>query len=97
MGNGNRRDSLSVLADLLDDMEEPRRITHLLYTSNLNYGRLTKYLKMLIIMGLADEQMKPHLFKITSEGKFFMNIINRRKKQNRELFNSTLIISSQSI
>jgi len=97
MGNGNRRDSLSVLADLLDDMEEPRRITHLLYTSNLNYGRLTKYLKMLIIMGLADEQMKPHLFKITSEGTFFMNIINRRKKQNRELFDSTLIISSQSI
>ena len=78
MGNGNRRDSLSVLADLLDDMEEPRRITHLLYASNLNYGQLTKYLKMLITMGLAHEQMKPHLFKITSEGIFFMNIINRR-------------------
>ena len=80
MGNGNRRDSLSVLADLLDDMEEPRRITHLLYASNLNYGQLTKYLKMLIMMGLAHEQMNPHLFKITSEGIFFMNIINRRIK-----------------
>jgi len=80
MGNRNRRDSLSVLADLLDNMEEPRRITHLLYASNLNYGQLTKYLKMLTKMRLADEQMKPHLFKITSEGKFFMNIINRRIK-----------------
>ena len=79
MGNGNRRDSLSILADLLDNMEEPRRITHLLYASNLNYGQLCKYLKMLKKMGLADEQMKPsHLYKITSEGKFFMEIINRR-------------------
>ena len=67
------------MADLLDHMEEPRRITHLLYASNLNYGQLCKYLKMLKMMRLADEQMKPyHLFKITSEGKFFMNIINRR-------------------
>jgi len=69
------------MAELLDNMEEPRRITHLLYASNLNYERLSKYLKMLTMMGLAHEQSNPyHSFRITHEGKFFMNIINRRIK-----------------
>ena len=74
-----RRDTLTILSDLLHNMKEPRRLTHLLYSSNLSYSQLVKYLKMVKEMGLIEEQMKPfHTFKITSDGQFFMEMMKKR-------------------
>jgi len=80
MRASNRRDTLSILADLLENMKEPKRITHLLYTSNLSYSQLTKYLKMITQMGLSEEHKIPfHSFKITQEGTYFVNIVRKRQ------------------
>ena len=75
-----RRDTLTVLSDLLQNMKEPRRITNLLYTSNLSYAQLTKYLKMIKLMGLAQENTKPfRSFSVTEDGKFFIEMVKKRE------------------
>jgi predicted transcriptional regulator len=79
MSAGNRRDTLSILSDLLDNMQEPRRITSLLYATNLSYSQFARYLKMVREMGLAQVQHKQHnLYQVTNDGKFFINLVKKR-------------------
>lgn len=81
MRDGARRDTLSVLSDLLENMMEPRRLTRLLYASNLSYSQFSKYLKMVRDMGLAKEQNEPfRSYSVTHDGKFFMELVRKREK-----------------
>ena len=81
MGN-ERRDTLSVLSDMLENMKEPSRITRLLHASNLSYSQFSKYIKMIIQMGLAQEQKEPyHSFTVTNDGKFFMSMVRKRTEE----------------
>ena len=75
-----RRDTLTILSELLGHMKEPRRITHLLYSSNLSYSQLVKYLKVVQEMGLAQKQAKPFdSFIITSDGEYFVDMVSKRQ------------------
>lgn len=75
----NRRDTLKIISDLLENMKEPKRLTHLLYASNLSYSQLSKYLKILKEMGLAIEQKKPFpSYLVTQDGEFFIQMVNKR-------------------
>jgi len=75
-----RRDTLKIIADLLQNMREPRRLTHLLYASNLSYSQLSKYLKIVKEMGMAIEQKKPfHTYIVTQDGEFFIQLVNKRE------------------
>jgi len=75
-----RRDTLKILSDLLENMQEPKRITHLLYASNLSYSQLSKYLKIITEMGLAIEQSKPfHTYIVTEDGKYFIQMVSKRQ------------------
>ncbi len=75
-----RRDTLKILSDLLVNMQEPKRVTHLLYASNLSYSQLVKYLKIITEMGLAIEQKKPfHSYIVTEDGNFFIHMVSRRQ------------------
>jgi len=81
MSKSERRDTLMIMSDLLQGMKEPRRLTHLLYASNLSYSQLVKYLKIVKEMGLAQEQKKPfRSFMITTDGKSFMDMVNKRQE-----------------
>ena len=74
--NSVRRDQLTIMTDLLSNIEEPRRVTHLLYKSNMSYTQLIKYLNVLVEMGLAQENRKPfHAFTVTQNGKTFYKLI----------------------
>ena len=74
--NAVRRDQLTIMTDLLSNIEEPRRVTHLLYKSNMSYTQLIKYLNVLVEMGLAQENRKPfHAFTVTQNGKTFYKLI----------------------
>lgn len=76
LGTNGRRDKVTIMADLLDIMQEPRRLTHILYKSNMSYVQLVKYLDNLMDMGLAEQIKEPHrAYSITSNGKLFMNLI----------------------
>ena len=78
LGVAGRRDKITIMADLLYIMQEPRRVTHILYKSNMSYVQLLKYLDNLKSMGLAEENSHPYRsYKITEDGKLFMKLIKR--------------------
>jgi predicted transcriptional regulator len=71
-----RRDKITIMADLLDVMQEPRRLTHILYKSNMSYVQLVKYLDNLIEMGLAEKKKEPfRSYNITENGKLFRTLV----------------------
>ena len=75
-----RRDTLKIISDILENMREPRRVTHLLYASNLSYTQLIKYIKIIKEMGLVVEQQKPfQSYIITQDGEFFIQMIRKRE------------------
>ena len=74
---GGRRDKITIMSDLLDIMEEPRRLTHILYKSNMSYLQLVKYLDDLIERGLAEKKSLPfRCYTVTENGKLFKNLVN---------------------
>jgi len=83
LGVSGRRDKITIMADLLDIMQEPRRLTHILYKSNMSYVQLVKYLNDLMGMGLAEKRQLPYRsFTITSNGKLFMDLVRGNGKHN---------------
>jgi len=78
LGVTARRDKITIMSDLLEIIQEPRRVTHILYKSNMSYVQLLKYLANLKDLGLAEERQKPfRSFMITENGKTFKNLISR--------------------
>jgi len=78
LGVSGRRDKITIMSDLLNIIQEPRRVTHILYKSNMSYVQLLKYLENLMQMGFAEERTKPYRsYQITEDGKLFMNLISR--------------------
>ena len=76
LGVNGRRDKITIMGDLLNIMQEPRRLTHILYKSNMSYVQLVKYLDNLIDMGLAEKRQSPfRAYTITTNGKLFMDLI----------------------
>ena len=78
LGVTGRRDKITIMGDLLNIIQEPRRVTHILYKSNMSYVQLLKYLGNLKELGLAEERSHPfRSFMITENGKIFKNLIMR--------------------
>ena len=78
-----RRDELRIMTDLMVNMLEPTRPTHLLYRTNLSYSQLKKYLSSLLNMGLIEEITKPHrAFGITEKGRTFLDLVGAEASQN---------------
>ena len=76
LGVNGRRDKIAIMSDLLHIMQEPRRLTHILYKSNMSYVQLVKYLDNLIEMGLAEKKQSPfRSYNITDNGKLFMELV----------------------
>ena len=75
-----RRDTLKIISDLLENMREPRKLTHLLYASNLSYTQLIKYIKIVKEMGLVTAQEKPFAsYAVTPDGDFFIQMVSKRE------------------
>jgi len=71
-----RRDELAIMKDLLHNMYQPTRLTHMLYKTNLSHGQLRKYLKTLVQMGLIEEIESPfRSYSITQRGRSFVQIV----------------------
>lgn len=79
-----RRDSLTIIMDLLDNIHQTTRLTRLLYKTNLSYAQLKKYLDMLIQMGLVQEVNEPcHGFLITEKGRAFLQIVASHQRKGK--------------
>lgn len=71
---------MSIMADVLMTLKEPRIVTHMMYATNLSYGQLKKYLALLTNIGLADEvkgRENRRLFRITEKGMIFVDAITK--------------------
>lgn len=83
MKETRRRDKITIMTDLLDIMQEPQILTHILYKSNMSYVQLVKYLEDLMQMGLAEKGQEPYRsFRITANGKLFMNLVKFNGNSN---------------
>ncbi len=80
-GLSTRRDQLTIMSDLLEIVQQPKRLTHILYKSNMSYGQLSKYIGYLTEMGFLEIQMKPfRSFVITTKGIQFKEMISNKKQ-----------------
>lgn len=88
IGENARRDQITIMVDLLHNIQEPRRLTHLLYRSNMSYSQLVKYLQSLKDMGLIKQTERPYrAYTITDNGKSFMQLV---KKDTQEEISSAV-------
>ncbi len=71
-----RRNQIEIMSDLLNFIQEPQRLTYILYKSNMSYTQLVKYLDDLIRMECVEERKQPfRSFTITPRGKQFLEMI----------------------
>jgi len=76
-----RRNQVTIMADMLGIIQTPKRLTHILYRSNMSYGQLIKYLQEMKEMGMIEELQKPfRSFKITNKGKLFREMLISKKE-----------------
>jgi len=76
IGVTTRRNQLTIITDLLGIAEQPQRLTHLLYKSNMSYGQLSKYLDELIQLGFLEIRTEPfRAFVRTAKGKQFSDML----------------------
>ncbi len=74
-----RRDKTTIISDLLDIIQDPTRVTHILYKSKMSYVQLLKYLANLKELGFAEEMKEPfRCYKITENGKIFKGLVSRK-------------------
>ena len=65
------------MADLLESMHQPIKLTHLIYKTNLSYSQIRKYLDLLLAMELIQELSEPNRsFVITEKGRTFSHLIS---------------------
>ena len=77
---GNRRDQITIMLDLLSNVIEPTRLTHILYSSNMSYTQLMKYIVLLKKYEFIEEVKEPFkAYLITREGKAFVNLMTKAK------------------
>jgi predicted transcriptional regulator len=82
-----RRDELKIMSDMLENMQEPIRVTQIIYKTNLSYGQMKKYLASLLNLELAEEMHGPYrAFCITQKGRLFVNLIS--SNNNKEGINN---------
>lgn len=68
------------MSDLLDIVQQPQRLTHILYKSNMSYGQLSRYLDDMKEMGFVESKTKPYrAYVVTSKGKQFNEMLGLKK------------------
>ena len=81
IGITTRRDQLTIMSDLLEIINQPRRLTHILYKSNMSYGQLSKYLDELTELGFLEIRTGPfRSFVITPKGKQFNEMLSSKRR-----------------
>jgi len=80
IGVTTRRDQITIISDLLEITQQPQRLTHILYKSNMSYGQLSKYLNELIDLELLEIRTEPfRAFVRTAKGKQFRDMLSHKR------------------
>lgn len=74
-----------IIGELLENMQEPAKLTHVLYKTNLSYAQVKRYLEMLIQMELIQEIHELYLgFQITEKGRILVQILASHPRKGRQ-------------
>ena len=70
-----RRDKLDILLEILEITRQPVRKTHILYTARINFFQLTKYLDLLLAIGMVEVVSTPFEgYVITDKGRILTKL-----------------------
>jgi predicted transcriptional regulator len=70
-----RRDKLDILLAILEITRQPVKKTHILYTAKINFFQLTKYLDLLLAIGMVEVVSTPFEgYLITEKGRLLINL-----------------------
>lgn len=77
-----KRDKLELILDLLEESLEPVKKTHLLYRTKINHAQLTRYLDLLLDLGMMDEIDEPlDGFLITDKGRIALELFSKARRE----------------
>jgi len=80
---GHRRGEIEIMRDILECCLKGAAKTKIVYSSNLNFSRLEKYLELLLNLGfisVVDEPEKNIAYKTTEAGINFINGFSKMRK-----------------
>lgn len=81
IGVTTRRDQITIMSDLLEIVRQPRRLTHILYKSNMSYAQLSRYLEDMIDMGFIKTKSKPYRsYIVTPKGIQFNEMLSNSEE-----------------
>jgi predicted transcriptional regulator len=70
-----RRDKLAIILVILEITKQPIKKTHLLYSAKINFYQLTRYLDLLLALGLLEEvSQPPGGYRITEKGRVLLEL-----------------------
>lgn len=81
-----RRDQMSIMADILLSIKQPKILTHIMYDTQLSYIQLKRHLETLISLGLVVDvksRDNQRSFKLSEKGKIFVATIAKNGKNNK--------------
>jgi len=73
-----KRDKLDLLLRVLEITMEPTKKTHILYLAKINYYQLTRYVGLLLALGMLEEVSTPFDgYRITDKGRMVLGLFGR--------------------
>src|SRR5437870_2469576 len=70
-----RRDKIDIILAILEITNQPIKKTHILYTAKINFYQLSRYLDLLLNMGLLEEISDPFEgYRITEKGRVLLKL-----------------------
>ena len=72
-----KRDMLGIMLKILDTANEPVKKTHILYSAGINFYQLSRYLDLLLKLGLLEELKEPLVgYRTTEKGRACLSLFN---------------------
>lgn len=72
-----RRDKLDIILRILEIGESPVKKTHILYKAGINFYQLSRYLDLLLKIGMMEQINEPYAaFRTTEKGRIMMNLFS---------------------
>src|SRR2546426_3023843 len=73
-----RRDKIDIILAILEITSQPIKKTHILYTAKINFYQLTRYLQLILALGLVEEISDPFEgYRITEKGRVLLSLFAR--------------------
>jgi predicted transcriptional regulator len=81
-----KRDKVTLMIEVLKNIREPTKKTHLLYKAGVNFHQLDRYLGLLLSIGLVRTVTEPfNGYQITEKGIQFLDLFDSGKLPNMDI------------